>query len=492
MRESSPGEVMSKTGVRILVADDEESIRWVLGTALTGEGYSVDYAENGLVALDCLRQQAYDLAFVDIRMPDLDGLSLLSQTRDAEVTTPIVLITAQNTMANAIEAMKRGAYDYVTKPFDIEEVHILVRRALEMQRQAQDLSRLQQETRKRFELGVEIVGTTPGMQEIFKTIGRVAPTDATVLIEGESGTGKELIARAIHSYSPRWSSAFTALNCSAVPRELLESELFGHERGAFTGATGQRAGVFEVAQGGTLFLDEIGDMPLELQAKLLRVVQEKELTRVGGREVIKTDVRLIAATNQDLERAVAQSKFREDLYFRLRVVPIRVPPLRQRSGDIPDLVHYFLDKINREMGTKINGVSKEAIDLLNRHTWPGNVRELENTLVRAAVMAPGPTLMPHDLALVQREGEATVYDDLSLEDVVRLKLREYFRQIGNVEPKDLYELILQRVERPLIELTLERTQGNQLRAASMLGINRNTLHKKIADLHIEVRRKAEG
>jgi len=482
---------MSDTGAKILVADDEESIRWVLGTALTGEGHRVENAESGRAALDRLLDGTYDLAFVDIRMPDLDGLSLLSEIRSTDIKTPVIIITAQNTMANAIEAMKRGAYDYITKPFDIEEVHLLVRRALEMQRQTTELTRLEHETRKRFELGVELVGKTPVMQEIFKTIGRVAPTDATVLIQGESGTGKELIARAIHSHSTRWSGPFIALNCSAVPRELLESELFGHERGSFTGATEQRPGVFEVANHGTLFLDEIGDMPLELQAKLLRVVQEKELSRIGGREVIKIDVRLIAATNQDLERAVAQNKFREDLYFRLRVVPIQVPPLRQRPGDIPELINYFVDKINREMGTHVQGVSQEAMQRLNSHAWPGNVRELENTLVRAAVMAPGPTLMPHDLALVQRENQENAYDDLSLEDVVRLKLKEYFRQIGEVEPKDLYELILQRVEKPLIELTLERTNGNQLRAASMLGINRNTLHKKIADLHIELRRKMD-
>jgi two-component system nitrogen regulation response regulator GlnG len=310
-----------------------------------------------------------------------------------------------------------------------------------------------------------------------------------VLIEGESGTGKELIARAIHSHSSRWSGPFVALNCSAVPRDLLESELFGHERGAFTGAAEQRAGMFEVANGGTLFLDEVGDMPLELQAKLLRVLQEKEVTRLGGRDVIKVDSRIIAATNQDLDRAVQQGRFREDLYFRLKVVPITVPPLRQRRGDIPDLVAYFIDKINGEMGTNITGVSPEASALLNAHPWPGNVRELENTLVRAAVLAPGPTLMPRDLALATREATATVYDEMSLEEVVRLKLKDYFRQIGDVEPTDLYQLILERVERPLIELTLERTHGNQLRAAAILGINRNTLHKKVILLKITPRRR---
>ena len=482
---------MSHVG-KILVADDEESIRWVLATALTGEGHTVEQANCGEAALQRLGNEQFDLAFVDIKMPDLDGLSLLSQVREAGVSTPIVIITAQNTMANAIEAMKRGAYDYLTKPFDIEEVRLLVQRVLEMRRQAADLTRLEEQTRRRFELGVEIIGKTPAMQEIFKTIGRVAHTDATVLIQGESGTGKELIARAIHSHSPRWSGPFVARNCSAVPRDLLESELFGHERGAFTGATEQRAGVFEIAQGGTLFLDEIGDMPLELQAKLLRVVQERELTRIGGREVIKVDCRIIAATNQDLERAVQQGRFREDLYFRLKVVPITVPPLRQRRGDIPELVAYFIEKVNREMGTSITGVSPEAQAVLNGHDWPGNVRELENTLVRAAVLAPGPTLMPRDLALATRETTVAAYDDMSLEEVVRLKLKEYFRQTRDVEPTDLYALIMERVERPLIELTLDRTRGNQLKAASILGINRNTLHKKISELKITPKRRPEG
>ena len=476
---------------RILVADDEESIRWVLTTALSGEGHTVDEVDGGEAAFQRLTNGPYDLAIVDIKMPDLDGLSLLSRAREADVQTPIVIITAQNTMANAIEAMKRGAYDYLTKPFDLEEVRLLVQRVLEMRHQTAELTRLERDTRRRFELGVELIGKTPVMQDIFKTIGRVAHTDATVLIQGESGTGKELIARAIHAHSPRWSGPFIALNCSAVPRDLLESELFGHERGAFTGATEQRAGVFEVAHSGTLFLDEIGDMPLELQAKLLRVVQERELTRIGGREVIKVDSRLIAATNQDLERAVKQGRFREDLFFRLNVVPITVPPLRQRRGDIPELVAYFVEKINREMGTKVTGLSPEARTALNAHNWPGNVRELENTLVRAAVLAPGATLMPRDLALATRDAAATVYDDLSLEEVVRLKLKEYFRQTRDVEPTNLYDLIIERVERPLIELTLERTGGNQLKASAILGINRNTLHKKITQLKITPKRRTD-
>jgi len=386
--------------------------------------------------------------------------------------------------------MKRGAFDYVAKPFNIDEVCAVASRALEMSRLSTDLHRLERELRGRFEVGVAIVGNSPAMQEIYKTVGRVANTDATVLIQGESGTGKELIAKVIHYHSPRWSGPFIAINCSAIPRELLESELFGHERGAFTGATEQRPGKFELAQGGTILLDEIADMPLELQAKLLRILQEREVTRLGGREVIKVDCRLIAATNQSLERAVKQQRFREDLYFRLNVVPVLVPPLRDRRADIPELIGFFLAKINREMGTTITALSTEARDMLIRHNWPGNVRELENTLVRAAVLASGPTLMPRDLALATQEPTPALYGDMSLEEIVRLKLKEYFRQTGDVEPSDLYALIIERIERPLIELTLERTGGNQLQAAAILGINRNTLRKKIAALKITPRRAA--
>ncbi|HYD49350.1 MAG TPA: nitrogen regulation protein NR(I) [Terriglobales bacterium] len=476
---------MSKLTGRILIADDEESIRWVLGSALADAGHSVVQVDGGTVALERLIQEAFDVALVDIRMPDLDGLTMLTRLREAERDIPVIVITAQNTMANAIEAMKRGAYDYVTKPFDLEEIQLLVTRALEMRRQTVQLARIEKETRRRFELGVEIVGKTPAMQDIFKTIGRVAHTDATVLIEGESGTGKELIGRALHFHSPRWSGPFVALNCSAVPRELLESELFGHEKGAFTGATEQRLGVFETAKGGTLLLDEVGDMPLDLQPKLLRVIQERELTRVGGREVVKVDCRIVAATNLSLDRAVQQGKFREDLFFRLNVVPITVPPLRQRRGDIPELINYFLEKINRDLGTRIGGISREAQDLLLSHGWPGNVRELENTLLRAAVLAAGTTLMPTDLALARHDPQPPLSDNLSLEEVVRRKIKEMLRSEDNGGASgNLYDAVIQQIERPLIELCLEHTQGNQLRAAALLGINRNTLHKKITQLRI--------
>jgi two-component system nitrogen regulation response regulator GlnG len=467
----------------LLVADDEESIRWVLERACAQGGHTVVAVGSGTEALTALRERTFDVALVDIKMPDLSGLDVLSRARADGIDTLFIIMTAQNTMANAIEATKRGAYDYLTKPFDLDQVATLVGRAMELRRLTRDLERLRGELQQRHEL---VIGRTPAMQEVYKVIGRVAPTDATVLIQGETGTGKELVAKTIHYHSER-KGPFVALNCSAIPNELLESELFGYERGAFTGAVERRIGKFELAAAGTLFLDEIADMPLGLQAKLLRVLQEREFTRVGGRDAIRTDVRIIAASNQDLEAAVRGGQFREDLFFRLNVVRIVVPPLRDRRGDIPELIQFFIDKVNRELGTAIVGVSDDAREVLLRHTWPGNVRELENALLRAAVLAGGRTLVPDDFALAgqprQRTGEV-----LPLEDAVRRRLSELLEGDARTAPADLHALLISAVERPLIEVVLERAGGNQVKAADMLGINRNTLRKKITELGIEVRR----
>ena len=475
---------------KILVTEDEESLRFVLQKALEAEGYWVQTAANGATARRLLTDNHFDVSLMDIKLPDVDGLALLKEFKDAGIDTAMILMTAQNTMRNAIGAMKNGAFDYITKPFDLDEVLVLVKRAVDSRKLSRDFRELKEEVKKRFEPGVNIIGTSSSMQSVYKTIGQVVDTLATILILGESGTGKELVAKTIHYNSPRWNQPFIAINCAAIPRDLLESELFGHEKGSFTGALDRRLGKFELAEGGTLFLDEVGDIPLDLQTKLLRVLQDHEYSRVGGRDVLKADVRILAATNQDLDKSVKEKRFREDLYFRLKVIPIYLPPLRERRGDIPELINFFLAKINREMGTSIVALSPEARDLLIRHNWPGNVRELENTLVRAAVLAAGPTLMPRDLALAAQEPTPAMYGDMSLEEIVRLKLKEYFRQTGDVEPSDLYALIIERIERPLIELTLERTGGNQLQAAAILGINRNTLRKKIAALKITPRRPA--
>jgi two-component system nitrogen regulation response regulator GlnG len=468
----------------ILVADDEESIRWVLERALRQSGHEVVTVATGGDALAALRSRSFDVALIDIKMPDISGLDVVTRAREARVDTLFIVMTAQNTMANAIEATKRGAYDYLTKPFDLEQVAALIARAMDLRRLTRDLERLRGELQQRHDL---VIGRTPAMQEVYKVIGRVAPTDATVLIQGETGTGKELVAKAIHYHSAR-NGPFVALNCSAIPNELLESELFGYERGAFTGAVERRIGKFEAAAAGTLFLDEIADMPLGLQVKLLRVLQEREFTRVGGRDAIRTDVRIIAASNQDLESAVRSNRFREDLFFRLNVVRIHVPPLRDRRGDIPELIEYFVDKVNRELGTAFVGVSDDARDLLTRHAWPGNVRELENAILRAAVLARGGRMLVADDFDVAGQPRARAAETLPLEEAVRRRLAELLQADANATAGDLHAVLIGAVERPLIEVVMQRAGGNQVKAAEMLGINRNTLRKKITELGIDVRR----
>jgi two-component system nitrogen regulation response regulator GlnG len=476
---------------KVLVVEDEESLRRVLQRALEDEGYWVQTVGKGELARRALNETHFDISLMDIKLPDADGLAILKEMKDSGIDTEMIVMTAQNTMRNAIGAMKSGAFDYITKPFDLDEVLVLIKRAMDSRKLTRDFRELKEEVKKRFEPGVNIIGTSSSMQKVYKTIGQVVDTQATILIQGESGTGKELVAKTIHYNSPRWNQPFVAINCAAIPRDLLESELFGHEKGAFTGALDRRIGKFELAEGGTLFLDEVGDIPLELQTKLLRVLQDREYSRVGGREVLKADVRILAATNQDLERAVKEKRFREDLYFRLKVIPIYLPALRERRGDIPLLISYFVEKINREMGIQISGVSPEAQKLLEEHSWPGNVRELENTLIRAAVLSSGPILFPKDFSLQNKAAASSLeVDQLSLEEIIRHKLEDYFRRTEGVDVDNLYSLVIERIERPLIELTLKKTRGNQIRAAQILGINRNTLRKKISDLRIELKKES--
>ena len=472
---------------RILVADDEESIRWVLSRALKKKGFNVDLAEDGKQALSLFRSNRYDLAVLDIKMPGLQGLELLKQVQSEYPETLVVIMTAESTMENAVTAMKNGAYDYLTKPFDLDALDAIILKAQKAAEVSEQIGQLKEDLQEQYSFGRSIIGNSQAMQEVYKTLGRVAGSDVTVLVTGESGTGKELIARAIHFNSPRLGKPFVAINCAAIPRELLENELFGHERGAFTGATDRKAGKFEQADGGTLFLDEIGDMPLELQAKLLRVLQEKEITRTGGSQTMQIDVRIVAATNQNIAELVEAKQFREDLYYRLNVVPISLPTLNQRKDDIPALVEFFLKRAQDELGVGAIECSKEALNLLKRHHWPGNVRELENVIKRAALLSPNHILMPSDFpGLLSTPGSKN--QDESLEALVARKLENSLAQMDLQELDNLYEMVLHQVERPLINIILQQTRGNQVRTAEILGINRNTLRKKIKTLEIDVKR----
>ncbi len=472
---------------RILVADDEESIRWVLSKSLSKSGFTVDLASSGTEALALVRQQNYDLAVLDIKMPGVSGLDLLSRFHEERPEMLVVIMTAESSMSNAVEAMKRGAYDYITKPFDLDALDAIILKAQKASEVTEEVYRLKSELKEHYQVERTIIGKSGAMQEVYKVLGKVAPSDVTVLVTGESGTGKELVARAIHYNSRRLGKPFLALNCAAIPRELLESELFGFEKGAFTGATERKIGKFEQANGGTLFLDEIGDMPLELQAKLLRVLQEREVTRTGGNTTIHVDVRIVAATNQDLKEKVRAKEFREDLFYRLNVVPIELPPLRDRREDIPLLVEFFLQRTREEMGSATQGCTEEAMALLRRHSWPGNVRELENALQRAALLSPDLLLTPSDFPSLQADGQRDD-NDCSLEEVIGNKLRASLAQVEVQELDNLYDMVLYQMERPLINIVLEKTRGNQVQAAEILGINRNTLRKKIQTLGIDIRK----
>jgi two-component system nitrogen regulation response regulator GlnG len=474
---------------RVLIVDDEESMRFVLRKALEKEGYEVDVASAGEAALARAAERPYDLLLLDIRMPGPSGLDVLSEVRGRPAPVPeVIILTAQNTMRNAVEAMKRGAYDYLTKPVDLDELKVLVRKALDARALASQVETLKAEVREKYDQGYAIIGQSEPMQQIFKLIGKVAKSDITVLIEGESGTGKELIARSLHHHSHRLGRPFVAVNCAAIPRDLLEAELFGFEKGSFTGAVERRIGRFEQAHGGTLFLDEIGEMPLELQAKLLRVIQEREIDRVGSKATIPIDVRIVAATNQDLRGLVQQRRFREDLFYRLDVARIVVPPLRDRREDVPALTDFFLGRFRTELGVGDKALSREALRLLTAYHWPGNVRELENVLKRAVVLSSNPTLLPEDFPeLLATRPHGPRIDDLSLEELLEVKLRRFLEQMEGLSLSGIYAQVIEVVERPLLKLILERTGGNQVRAAEILGINRNTLRKKLSTLGVAAR-----
>jgi two-component system, NtrC family, nitrogen regulation response regulator GlnG len=470
------------TAARILIADDEDSLRWVLEKGLRQAGYEVTSAKDGESALRAFEAEPYDLVFLDVRMPGMDGLTALAKLRDSRPDANVIVMTAHGTMETAIQAMQRGAYDYLAKPFDLDEVLLLTERALEARRLTQEVARLRTGLQEVKEFSA-LIGRHPRMQEVYKAIGRIAGSDVTVLLRGESGTGKELVARAIHHYSRRSGRAFVAVSCAAIPATLLESEMFGHERGAFTDAKERRLGKFELAQGGTLYLDEIGDMPVELQTKLLRALQERTIERVGAQESIRVDVRVLAATNRDLEAAIRDGTFREDLYYRLNVVTLNLPPLRERRRDVPLLVEHFLAKYADSLGER--GVAPEALDRLVGHQWPGNVRELENVIQRAMVLAQNGVILPEHLPIGPVSAAASVAVDATLEEIIERKLLECVRGLRERASANLYDLIIGLVEKPLLRAVLRETAGNQVRAAQILGINRNTLRKKLTEHGID-------
>lgn len=477
---------MSNKGT-ILVADDDRSIRTVLDQALGRVGYQVRSTGNAATLWRWASEGEGELIITDVVMPDENGLDLLPRIKRIRPELPIIVMSAQKTLLTAVKAAERGAYDYLPKPFDLKELLRVVERAMNQPKPV-----LSEEAEAAAdEEKLPLIGRSPAMQEIYRVMARLMGTDLTVLIYGESGTGKELVARALHDYGKRRNGPFVAINMAAIPRELIESELFGHEKGAFTGAANRYAGRFEQAEGGTLFLDEIGDMPIEAQTRLLRVLQQGEYTTVGGRTPIRTDVRIVAATNRDLRQAVNQGLFREDLFYRLNVVPLRLPPLRERSEDIPDLVRHFLTQASAQ-GLPTKTVSSEAMERIRRYRWPGNVRELENLVRRLAALYAddviGLEVIENELAEPpQAPRSAEPSEEETLTGSIERHLTKYFSAQGDdLPPPGLYDRMLRELEIPLISLSLAATRGNQIKAAHMLGLNRNTLRKKIRDHNIQV------
>jgi two-component system, NtrC family, nitrogen regulation response regulator GlnG len=471
----------------ILVADDDAAIRTVLNQALGRAGYDVRTTGTAAGLWRWVAGGDGNLVITDVVLPDESGFDLIPRIKRVRPELPVVVMSAQNTILTAITAAERGAFEYLPKPFDLKELTSVVQRALQgPQHKPEQATR-----RDSGEERLPLIGRSPAMQEIYRIIARLTQTDLTVMIMGESGTGKELVARALHDYGRRRHGPFVAVNMAAIPKELVESELFGHERGAFTGATNRGIGRFEQAEAGTLFLDEIGDMPLEAQTRLLRVLQQGEYTTVGGRTPIKTDVRIIAATNRELRQLIHQGLFREDLYYRLNVVPMRLPPLRERGEDIPDLARHFLRKAEEE-GLPAKRIEADALDLLRRYRWPGNVRELENLIRRLVVLHSGDVISTATIASELNEPARPMSangdgEPPSLSQSVEQHLARYFAEHGGrLPPAGLYDRILQDVERPLLSICLAATRGNQIRAAHLLGLNRNTLRKKIRDLGLEV------
>jgi nitrogen regulation protein NR(I) len=457
---------------QVLIVDDEPNLRKILSAQLSRDGYDVLTAEDGEQGLTQLKEHHIDLVITDLKMPRLDGMTLLKRALEEEPELPVVMITAHGTIDTAVEALKRGAFDFVTKPFDKDEVRQIVAKALKTRELGgADATSTPASRGARF----GIIGSSPGIAELYSILERVADTPTTVLITGESGTGKELVARALHEHSSRKDKPFIKVNCAAIPKELIESELFGYERGAFTGAVASKPGRFELANGGTLFLDEIGEIPIEMQVKLLRALQESEFERVGGIKTIRVDVRLVAATNRDLKRLISSGTFREDLFYRLNVVPIRLPALRERTTDIALLVEHFLVKFNERLRKKVESVHREALDLLAAYPWPGNIRELENVIERAVLFCDTHELSASDLPPDVRGIPALVNVPLPDADLQAALASE-----GGL--KEHVKVAMSRLERELVSRALQQTGGNVTHAARLLKISRKGLQLKMKEL----------
>ncbi|WP_187971530.1 nitrogen regulation protein NR(I) [Aquibium microcysteis] len=479
----------------ILVADDDAAIRTVLNQALSRVGHDVRVTSNAATLWRWVAAGEGDLVITDVVMPDENAFDMLPRIKKARPQLPVIVMSAQNTFMTAIRASEKGAYEYLPKPFDLTELLNIVNRALSEPKKPT----VEHRTEEQLE-SMPLVGRSAAMQDIYRMLARMMQTDLTVMISGESGTGKELVARALHEYGRRRNGPFVAINMAAIPRDLIESELFGHEKGAFTGAQNRSSGRFEQAEGGTLFLDEIGDMPMEAQTRLLRVLQQGEYTTVGGRTPIRTDVRIVAATNKDLRTLINQGLFREDLFYRLNVVPLRLPALRERAEDVPDLVRHFF-KLGEAEGLQSKRISTAGLDLMKRYPWPGNVRELENLVRRLAALYPqdeiSAEVIENELQTAGRSPSSPenslVPENLTIGQAVEHYLQRYFTSFGeDLPPSGLYQRILAEVEYPLVLASMTATRGNQIRAAELLGLNRNTLRKKIRELGVNVYRTSRG
>ena len=470
----------------LLIIDDEPGVRYSLERALGSENLRILTAATAREGIECVRRESPDAVLLDVRLPDMSGLAAYGLIRQIDARLPVIVITAHGTTETAIEAMKLGAFEYLLKPLDVAQLSDVVDRALHLSRISR-MPAMYDPMQDRLAEGDQLVGASPPMQELYKSIGRIAPQDVTVLVLGESGTGKELVARAIYQHSRRAKAPLLAINCAAIPEPLLESELFGHERGAFTGADRRRIGKFEQAHGGTIFMDEVGDMAPAIQAKLLRLLQEQQFERVGGNTTIRTDVRIIAATNQDLESLAASGRFRQDLFYRLSVLTVRVPPLRERIEDLPLLLEYFLGRMNRELDRHVHRVSPEAMQLLQQHCWPGNVRELQSAVKYALVHAAGEVLTPDCLPAHVRSGTRTVAsagEGVPPSDVAGLVRELLASGCGN-----LYRRVQEEVDRVVLDEVLRHVKGNQMEAAEILGISRNTLRSRLRTLGLAVEKQ---